>query len=158
MTNKEIKITVPEGYEIDKANSTFECIKFKRKSLTYGDIEAIITKEGARGCINAWWFEGCTSRTSVGTSFVSCKQNLEQLLAFNQLMHVAEYLNGLYLNWDDKHQDKWLIYYDHDEGALDFTCCCHLQSSSAYFDSEAHAKQAIEILGEDTIKCALGVN
>lgn len=26
---KEIKITPPEGYEIDQENSTFECIKFK---------------------------------------------------------------------------------------------------------------------------------
>lgn len=26
---KEIKITPPDGYEIDKANSTFDCIKFK---------------------------------------------------------------------------------------------------------------------------------
>lgn len=26
---KEIKIKVPEGYEIDKENSTFKCIKFK---------------------------------------------------------------------------------------------------------------------------------
>ena len=29
MNNKEIKITPPEGFEIDKENSTFECIKFK---------------------------------------------------------------------------------------------------------------------------------
>jgi hypothetical protein len=29
METKEIKITPPEGYEIDKENSTFECIKFK---------------------------------------------------------------------------------------------------------------------------------
>lgn len=28
---KKIKINVPEGYIIDKENSTFECIKFKRK-------------------------------------------------------------------------------------------------------------------------------
>lgn len=33
MEQKEIKITVPEGYEIDKENSTFECIKFKKKAL-----------------------------------------------------------------------------------------------------------------------------
>lgn len=26
---KEMKIEVPEGYEIDEKNSTFECIKFK---------------------------------------------------------------------------------------------------------------------------------
>lgn len=29
METKEIKITPPEGFEIDKENSTFECIKFK---------------------------------------------------------------------------------------------------------------------------------
>jgi len=29
METKEIKITPPEGYEIDKENSTFDCIKFK---------------------------------------------------------------------------------------------------------------------------------
>lgn len=28
---KEFKIKVPDGYEIDKENSTFECIKFKPK-------------------------------------------------------------------------------------------------------------------------------
>lgn len=28
--NKEVKITPPEGYEIDKENSTFDCIKFKK--------------------------------------------------------------------------------------------------------------------------------
>ena len=40
METKEIKINVPEGYEIDKENSTFECIKFKpiKKELTYEDV------------------------------------------------------------------------------------------------------------------------
>ena len=28
---KELKIEVPKGYEVDKENSTFECIKFKKK-------------------------------------------------------------------------------------------------------------------------------
>lgn len=40
MEAKELKIQVPEGYEIDKENSTFECIKFKliRNDITYKDI------------------------------------------------------------------------------------------------------------------------
>ena len=52
MEIKEVKIQVPEGYEIDKENSTFECIKFKliKKDITYkgvceklfGDIEKSI--------------------------------------------------------------------------------------------------------------------
>ncbi len=29
MDTKELKIQVPEGYEIDKESSTFECIKFR---------------------------------------------------------------------------------------------------------------------------------
>lgn len=40
METKEIKIQVPDGYEIDKENSTFECIKLKpiNKFLTYEDV------------------------------------------------------------------------------------------------------------------------
>lgn len=29
---KEIKINIPKGYEIDEENSTFSCIKFKKRS------------------------------------------------------------------------------------------------------------------------------
>ena len=40
MDIKEVKIQVPDGYEIDKENSTFECVKFKpiKKDITYDDI------------------------------------------------------------------------------------------------------------------------
>nr|DAU84888.1 MAG TPA: hypothetical protein [Caudoviricetes sp.] len=31
METKELKIVIPEGYEIDEENSTFECVKFKKK-------------------------------------------------------------------------------------------------------------------------------
>ena len=34
---KELKIDIPEGYEIDKENSTFECIKFKKKPERWAD-------------------------------------------------------------------------------------------------------------------------
>ena len=39
METKELKIQVPDGYEIDRENSTFECIKFKlaNKYITYKD-------------------------------------------------------------------------------------------------------------------------
>ena len=36
---KELRVEVPEGYEIDKENSTFECIKFKPKGIkTWDDL------------------------------------------------------------------------------------------------------------------------
>lgn len=43
METKEIKINIPEGYEVDKENSTFECIKFKKKHKinTWKDLKFI---------------------------------------------------------------------------------------------------------------------
>lgn len=40
METKELKVQVPEGYEIDKENSTFERIRFKpiKKDITYEDV------------------------------------------------------------------------------------------------------------------------
>lgn len=157
MKRKEIKITVPEGYEIDKENSTFECIKFKKKAMTYIDIENEIIKQRERGGITAGWFKDDSSYTTFGAHPVGSKLNLEQLLALNKLMNVARYLNEKTLNWNDGDQAKWFIYYDHTGGVWGVSCNSTIQSSGAYFDSEKHARQAIEILGEDTVKKALGV-
>lgn len=40
---KELKINIPEGYEIDRENSTLECIKFKsiQNVKTWKDIKTI---------------------------------------------------------------------------------------------------------------------
>lgn len=38
---KEVKITPPEGYEIDKENSTFDCIKFKPIVKKFRDNDSI---------------------------------------------------------------------------------------------------------------------
>lgn len=45
---KQIKIDIPEGYEIDKENSTFECIRFKPKSQVYWSDEhkAVVVEDG----------------------------------------------------------------------------------------------------------------
>lgn len=43
METRELVITIPQGYEIDKENSTSECIKFKKKQVinTWKDIKRI---------------------------------------------------------------------------------------------------------------------
>lgn len=45
---KQIKINIPEGYEIDKENSTFECIRFKPKPQVYWSDEhkAVVVEDG----------------------------------------------------------------------------------------------------------------
>jgi hypothetical protein len=45
---KQIKIDIPDGYEIDKENSTFECIRFKPKPQVYWSDEhkAVVVEDG----------------------------------------------------------------------------------------------------------------
>ena len=40
METKELKIQAPEGYEIDREESTLDCIKFKliKKNITYKEV------------------------------------------------------------------------------------------------------------------------
>lgn len=97
MEIKEFKIQVPEGYEIDKENSTFECIKFKpvKKDITYEDV-----------CNSV--FEECFYISDIGkivktNDYFNCskidknnatnRNQLEKLLALNQLLNIAEYYN-----------------------------------------------------------------
>lgn len=101
-----MKIIPPEGYEIDKENSTFECIKFKpfKKDLTYkdicdkifpsqyfyikpaGEIEVDDLKEGKYDANSA------TSR-----------RQLQKVLAINQLFNIAKYYNG---DWEPNNLDE----------------------------------------------------
>lgn len=154
-----INITVPEGYEIDKENSTFGCIKFKKKALTYDDVAKALFEGKRTKYFNALGAikEGVMYNEYACPSNVVNTSQAECIYAFNKLMNVARYLNEKTLNWDDDAQTKWHIYYDNQAGALGFSCNGFLQFSNVYFDSEGHAKQAIEILGEDTVKKALGV-
>lgn len=46
METKEIKITPPEGYEIDRENSTFDCIKFKSITRKWRDDGTQFISEG----------------------------------------------------------------------------------------------------------------
>lgn len=98
METKEIKIDIPEGYEIDKENSTFECIKFKprKKYITYEDcceklfpnIGYYTTSHGE--IIN----DGLSDEYITDLNNAPTKLQLQRLLALNQLMNIAYYYNN----------------------------------------------------------------
>ena len=100
MDTKEVKIQVPDGYEIDKENSTFECIKFKsiKKDITYNDICNTLFAE------KQWCFytttDGGIRANTIDSSVISEKNNstnkgqLEKILAMNQLLNIATYYNS----------------------------------------------------------------
>lgn len=88
METKEIKINVPKGYEIDKENSTFECIKFKpiKKELTYEDVAEELFSSSMFTLDNIGKICSLYSPSS--------KKQLERLFALNQLLNIAEYYNN----------------------------------------------------------------
>lgn len=165
METKEVKIQVPEGYEIDKENSTFDCIKFKpiKKVLTYDDVAEELF------CHNSHYYEheGNIYKCSSCLEYAS-KQNIrctsakqaEKLIAINKLMNVAKYLNGEWRpNWD-KGCDTELKYFI-TKTNIDELTICHVQWTNdinIFFKSYKLAQQAIEILGEGTIKLALSTD
>ena len=161
MNTKEIKITVPEGYEIDKENSTFECIKFKKKGLTYENIAERLFKNkrtyfiGAMSNISDYAPEG--NGVYLPNQAPSKKQ-LQRLLAINKLMNVAEYLNeGWKPNWKNVNQHKWTIKWDNLNCKFDTSYWITCQTGTVCFKTPDLALQAIEILGEEEVKLALGV-
>lgn len=100
METKEVKIQAPEGYEIDKENSTFECIKFKpiKRYITYEDVCNSILKKGyytnSYGEIIGNYI--CAVNLRAGKNNATNKKQLERLLALNQLLNIAEYYNTLH--------------------------------------------------------------
>ena len=120
METKEIKINIPKGYEIDKENSTFECVKFKpsKKYFTYKDICAKLFKEESPG-----YYVDTNGRIQVtrAEAFITDpinapnRKQLERLLALNQLMNIAYYYNGKqymrvghYIGYD-RSEDKYSV-------------------------------------------------
>lgn len=100
METKEVKIQAPEGYEIDKENSTFECIKFKpiKKYITYEDVCNSILDTGyytnSYGKIIRIITYAANLRT--GKNNATNKKQLERILALNQLLNIVEYYNTLH--------------------------------------------------------------
>ena len=119
METKEVKINIPEGYEIDKENSTFECIKFKssKEYTTYKDVCVNLFAEKYRYYIDSFGVIYSTQLKAFISSpnMAPIKKQLERLLALNQLMNIAYYYNdkqymrvGYYIKYD-KLDDKYFV-------------------------------------------------
>lgn len=104
METKELKIQVPDGYEIDKENSTFELIKFKpiKKYITYKDVCNKLFKNfqgyllSGYGEIEYFSYESDKFEPNSATN----RKQLDRLLALNQLLNITEYYNRQHVKFD----------------------------------------------------------
>jgi hypothetical protein len=155
---KKLEIEIPNNKEIDwEASAKQKQIVFKDKQLTYKDVyEELFAKEhyfmDANGDIHLVnWVNECPNNAST-------RHQLECILAKNKLANVARYLNGEW-KWELGCHDAFLIMdrsSRNNEIDLDITAYCRFPDrANVLFKSHEAAQQAIEILGEETVKLAL---
>lgn len=158
----EIKIDVPEGTEAYLENNI---IKFRpiEKKLTYRDIAKELFKDKKTYYTDAF----CNIRAikAINDADINCydvnnctsEKQAKKLLAINQLMNIAKYLNGDWKpNWFDDKESKYYIFIYN--GKIDISNTALSNCLEVYFKSKELTQQAIEILGEETIKLALCTN
>lgn len=167
MEQKQLKINVPEGYEIDKEKSTFENIVFKpiKEVLTYQDVanDLFYGVSGYYISTDGTIIRNDFTNTVFEANNCVTERQAEKLLAINKLMNVAKYLNG---DWKPKlamHSDsnkRYYIYFVGQRNELeiseDTTACSSY--GQICFKTKDLARKAIEILGEEVIKLALCVD
>lgn len=161
MEKKELTITPPEGYEIDRENSTFEHIVFKeiKNQMTYVDV----AKKLFKGKTTYFISDSGIGTFQCGEGFANYGNcvtinQAKWIIALNKLQNVAIYLNnGWKPNLNDSNELKCFLKYSHSSKSLNIGFYYVSNNGTVYFKSEELAKQAIEILGEETVKTALGV-
>lgn len=158
MNLENLKIVPPEGMEWYQEGNE---IKFRpKKGITYEDIayKLFICKKcyctDRYGSILKYNNGLAYERTSDLNNCISEKQ-AQKLLAINQLMNVAKYLNEDWIpNWDNSNEAKYYIHF-YSRKYIDIGCSYQYNYCSVYFKTIDLAQQAIEILGEETIRLAL---
>ena len=158
MKEKELTIEIPDGKIVDWDESKKQNkIILKNKRLTYSDAcRKLFVGYG-------WFFtdaEGGIHHTLGGNTY-SCANNsttkhqLECILAKNKLANVAKYLND---GWNPVAEDTawYIISYGNNNIDIVNDYFQHSSCSSRIiFKTKEFAQQAMEILGEETVKLAL---
>ena len=147
METKEFKIQIPEGYEIDKENSTFECIKFKsiiKKNITYRDICECLFKDKRSFYISdRGEVSNCISICgAIDKNNAINKKQLERVLALNQLLNIAKYYNRLHIRIDK----QYVILYDKrtQSYTVNSVSPCYRFGIEAVFNRAEDAKAVID--------------
>ena len=128
----EFRIKIPEGMEIDKEHSTFECIRFKPKKVSYEYIQ---------------------DKLYYTRSMNTTLKHYSKCDTFKKLLEVADYLNGDWKpDWNNQEQCKYVIRYNHESKQFytdfySYTCLIPI-----VFSSKENVQKAIEIIGKEELK------
>ena len=114
---KSFKVEIPEGYEIDKENSTFECIKFKKSKSEYPksweeafDDNVLSGYYITSTCSKISYYSSCKiNSTGYDTNVFKYQEQAESALAYAQLTQLMALpcFNGDWKpNWTSSNDEK----------------------------------------------------
>lgn len=129
-------ITLENGQKVEISEESYNALaKAVQKELTWADIyDKYIEQKNKRN-------DGA--------------KMLKKLHAINKLLITSKYLNGDWTpDWEDIRSDKWYVYINGNKLFYDYSVSAN--GRIAYFKSKELAQRAIDILGEEVIKTALG--
>lgn len=114
---KSVKITPPEGFEVDKENSTLGEIKFK--PIQHVSLNDIVSEVGNK------------------YTMIDVKT-----MSFKFLLQIAKYYNG---DWEpDWDNSKELKYYIYKNNGYHIDSCMSCNSALVYFKSKEIAQEVID--------------
>lgn len=153
----KIEIEIPNNKEIDwEASAKQKQIVFKDKQLTYEDVCKELFKNGyCYAYSHGILANGINMDMASSPLNAKTRHQLECILAKNKLANIAKYLNG---DWRPALDDTWYWLSVSISNTVIVDSWPNRYSSDTgkiYFKSFKLAKQAIEILGEETVKLAL---
>lgn len=145
--NNQLTIETPEGYEIDKKNSTFECIKFKpiKKYLTYKEVAEKLNKDICffieKGKIQSYAQYASYNNPGVANSY----RQIEKILVINQLMNIAKYYNGDWKpDWSNIDECKFYILCDNRDESYTIEFDTSYSTNMVYFKNKEDAQAVID--------------
>ena len=145
--NNQLTIDIPEGYEIDKENSTFKCIKFKpiKKYLTYKEVAEKLNKDICffieKGKIQSYAQYASYDNPGVANSY----RQIEKILAINQLMNIAKYYNGDWEpDWNNKYELKYCISFTTITNSYNIASRAQTYLNAIHFKNQEDAQAVID--------------
>ena len=117
---KELRVEVPEGYVIDKENSTFECIKFKPKGIkTWNDLceASLNSNEVMLSGYRIWDYDSNIYVTNkliasdYSKNVFLTEKEAKSSLAMSQISQLMPYYGGAITDeeWNDRGMRKFVI-------------------------------------------------
>lgn len=161
MEANNLTIIPPEGMEAYQEGNEIKFRPIKKNIVYYEDVARKLFYDKLTYYITGDGTLDTFHPTSSYYNANNCTSNkqLRKLLAINKLMNVAKYLNDNWEpDWNNMEKDKFYIRYNQASRTLQEGTASILCSDIVYFKSKKLAQQAIEILGEETIKLALSTD